>query len=135
MEDVISREFVQFLQTNDLVDLGFVEPRFTWCNNWFGGTRVWKCIDKVFATPEWSRLSWSLVMLPSDLRRFGWLILYHEILLERCGGCLFGGMRGIEFSTGFPLVPDIVREVRGVELPIRGNARYQISRRLSLIRR
>lgn len=32
-EDIGSREFQHFLQTNGLVDLGFVGPRYTWYNN------------------------------------------------------------------------------------------------------
>lgn len=49
MEDIGSREFGNFLYSNGLVDLGFVGPRFTWCNNRNRGTIVWEGIDRVFA--------------------------------------------------------------------------------------
>lgn len=33
VEDIASREFGCFLQSNGLVDLGFMAPHYTWCNN------------------------------------------------------------------------------------------------------
>ena len=45
-----SKEFRDFLQTGDLMDLGFVNPRFTWCNNHRDGARVWERIDKTYVT-------------------------------------------------------------------------------------
>lgn len=49
MDGAEAKEFREFIEKNDLVDLGFVRPRFTWCNNHHGGTRVWEMIDRTFA--------------------------------------------------------------------------------------
>lgn len=40
VEDIGSREFGNFLQSNGLVDLGFAGPRNTWYNNRSGVARV-----------------------------------------------------------------------------------------------
>lgn len=50
------REFNHFLDSNGLLDLGFVGPRFTSCNNRSGSARVWEIIDRVFAIPGWLSL-------------------------------------------------------------------------------
>lgn len=52
VEDTGFKEFSQFLQSNGLVDLEFVGPRFTWCNNYSDGARVWERIAIIFATPN-----------------------------------------------------------------------------------
>lgn len=52
-ENISFRECAHFLQSNGLVDLGFIGPCFTWCNNRSGGARVWERLDKVFATSSW----------------------------------------------------------------------------------
>lgn len=56
IEDTTSGEFGNFLQSNGLVDLGFVGPHYIWYNNQFGVARVWKRIDKFFITPFWLQL-------------------------------------------------------------------------------
>ncbi|XP_020701905.1 uncharacterized protein LOC110113605, partial [Dendrobium catenatum] len=41
-----SKEMVDFLNVNDLHDVGFVGPRFTWCNNKLGGDRILERLDR-----------------------------------------------------------------------------------------
>ncbi|PKU86693.1 threonine dehydratase [Dendrobium catenatum] len=39
------KEMADFLNVNDLHDVGFVGPRFTWCNNKSGGERILERLD------------------------------------------------------------------------------------------
>ena len=104
VEDRATRELANFIQDCGLVDLGFVGPRFTWCNNQSGRARVWEQIDRCLATSNWLQLNpdhlvhhlpriasnhyplllttsvLTPVMLLSDLRNFGSLILSPGIL-------------------------------------------------------
>lgn len=67
VEDTSSKEFGKFLQYNGLVDLEFLGPRFTWCNNCSCGAKVWKRIDKIFVTPTW--IQWHPTHLVPHLPR------------------------------------------------------------------
>ncbi|KAL0925295.1 hypothetical protein M5K25_003616 [Dendrobium thyrsiflorum] len=40
------QEMKQFLATNDLHEVGFIGPRFTWCNNKEGRSRIWERLDR-----------------------------------------------------------------------------------------
>lgn len=121
MEDTASREFGNFLQSNDSLDLDFVGSCLTWCNNRSGGARVWEIIDKFFLLllgfnctlsiwcgilPEllliiarsfFPLMLQSFAILHSGLKNFGSLILDHGRLLWRFGGCPSGLMLLIGF--------------------------------------
>ncbi|KAI0524679.1 hypothetical protein KFK09_004061 [Dendrobium nobile] len=40
------KEMKMFLTNNDFHDLGYVGPRFTWCNNKDGNSRIWERLDR-----------------------------------------------------------------------------------------
>ena len=42
-----------FLPGDHLVDLGFIGPKFTWCNGQSGLARRWATLDKFPANTEW----------------------------------------------------------------------------------
>lgn len=56
MDGVNAREFRGFIEGNGLADLDFVGPRFTWYNNYQGGARVWKRIDRIVARADWIQM-------------------------------------------------------------------------------
>ena len=47
------KEFRNFVSSNGLIDLGFVGPKFTWCNNQKHMVRVWECLDRGFVLKNW----------------------------------------------------------------------------------
>ena len=47
------REFHTFFRSTELIDLNFLDPSFTWCNNCLGSARIWKHIDRAFASSIW----------------------------------------------------------------------------------
>nr|POE73448.1 hypothetical protein CFP56_08751 [Quercus suber] len=50
-------EFKEFLSRCGLIDLGFVGPRFTWCNGRFGDQRTLLQLDRMVANEEWMKIS------------------------------------------------------------------------------
>lgn len=55
VDGVKARKFRNFIKGNEL-DLGFIRPRFTWCNNRHSGVRVWEQNDKAFAIADWIQM-------------------------------------------------------------------------------
>ncbi|KAJ0969863.1 hypothetical protein J5N97_022740 [Dioscorea zingiberensis] len=45
--------FSDFINENQLFDLGFIGSPFTWCNNQIGLARRWARLDRVLANNEW----------------------------------------------------------------------------------
>lgn len=71
VEDIGSKECYHFMQHNALLDLGFVGPCFTWCNNRSGRARVWERLIE-----SWRRLAGSNgipLMWFSISRGLGWI--------------------------------------------------------------
>jgi len=49
-QNITTRKFNQFLDTNGLLNLDFVGSQFTGCNNRSRGARIWERLDRVVAT-------------------------------------------------------------------------------------
>ncbi|XP_074300433.1 uncharacterized protein LOC141631695 [Silene latifolia] len=45
--------FISWKLRNELIDIPFKGPRFTWCNNRKGNKRVYERIDKAMASKDW----------------------------------------------------------------------------------
>ena len=43
---VEAESFLNFTEEAALTDLGFSDPKFTWCNNRRGRARIWKRLDR-----------------------------------------------------------------------------------------
>ncbi|KAJ0968806.1 hypothetical protein J5N97_021683 [Dioscorea zingiberensis] len=48
-----SKLFNEFINENQLFDLGFLGTPYTWCNNQLGLARRWARLDRVLANNEW----------------------------------------------------------------------------------
>ncbi|XP_060210304.1 uncharacterized protein LOC132637191 [Lycium barbarum] len=51
-----SLEFSSCMDNCELTDLGYVGPRFTWCNNRRPVKMIWKRLDRVFVNEFWQKL-------------------------------------------------------------------------------
>ncbi|XP_060179946.1 uncharacterized protein LOC132609802 [Lycium barbarum] len=51
-----SLDFSSCMDNCELTDLGYVGPRFTWCNNRRLVKRIWKRLDRVFVNYSWVQL-------------------------------------------------------------------------------
>lgn len=38
-----------------LTDMGFVGPKYTWCNNWRLKKRAWKRLDRILVNDQWTQ--------------------------------------------------------------------------------
>lgn len=45
--------FLDCLMDCNLLDLGFIGSKYTWCNGRFPEDRIWKRLDRVVANDEW----------------------------------------------------------------------------------
>ncbi|KAK4722554.1 hypothetical protein R3W88_012787 [Solanum pinnatisectum] len=48
-------DFISTMEACGLSDLGFVGPKFTWCNNRRPSKRIWKRLDRVFVNDLWAQ--------------------------------------------------------------------------------
>jgi len=125
-----SREFINFIQNNGLIDLGFVGPRYTWCNNRSGSARVWKRLDRCYAISNW-------LTLYSDhtVRHLSRIASDHYPILLSIDHFFQGSrpFRYEKFWFSYPKSRDLVREVW--RIPIQDAAACRVSCRLELLRR
>ncbi|XP_038972101.1 uncharacterized protein LOC103699848 [Phoenix dactylifera] len=124
------REFRDFMLRNGMVDLGFSEPRFTWCNNQSGSARVWERLDRALASPDWilrfptCRVSY-LPRIASD---------HCPLLISTSSGpCHHSPFCFEKVWLSYPQSWDIVRDAWRV--PVRGDAMQRVSRKLELTKR
>ncbi|XP_028556656.1 uncharacterized protein LOC114581196 [Dendrobium catenatum] len=54
---VVAQEMAAFIVDNDLHDLGFIGPRFTWTNNKAKNSKIWVRLDRVLMNSEGLRLA------------------------------------------------------------------------------
>ncbi|XP_071918953.1 uncharacterized protein [Coffea arabica] len=47
------QDFNHFINSNDLVDIGYDGIPRTWCNNWGNGGEVKKMLDRILETKDW----------------------------------------------------------------------------------
>ncbi|XP_073107388.1 uncharacterized protein [Elaeis guineensis] len=130
VHDVESRKFRGFIQTNGLVDLDFIGLRFTWCNNRQRGIRVWKRIDRLFVTASGiqshpTQLVCYLSKITSD--HYSILFVTDTPISHR------SPFRFEKVWLFYPRSWNIVREVWC--MPVHGDTRYRVIRRLELMRR
>lgn len=72
IDGVESRKFQGFIERNGLVNLEFVGPRLSWCNNHHGEVIVYKSIDRAFVGVDWIRMHLSYRMLEKYLDSIHW---------------------------------------------------------------
>ncbi|KAK4723878.1 hypothetical protein R3W88_026657 [Solanum pinnatisectum] len=48
-------DFISTMEACGLSDLGFVGPKYTWCNNRRPSKRIWKRLDRVFVYDLWAQ--------------------------------------------------------------------------------
>ncbi|XP_028551238.1 uncharacterized protein LOC114579784 [Dendrobium catenatum] len=58
---------VEFMVENDLHDLGFLGPKYTWSNNKFGHSKIWVRLDRILMNSE--GLRWAPVAVVKHLVR------------------------------------------------------------------
>ncbi|XP_008782101.1 uncharacterized protein LOC103701716 [Phoenix dactylifera] len=123
-------EFQDFLTSTGLIDLGFLGPRYTWCNNQQGRARVWERLDRAYGTAGW-------VQCYSDHR----VSHLSRIASDHCP-LLVGTDVHIPVRPPFRFKKmwlcylrswGMVREAWST--PVKGDAMYRVSRRLELTRR
>lgn len=102
------QDFLYFLNSNSLVDLGFTGNCFTWCNNRFGTARVWKRIDKAFAN-----LNWLQVHPDFFVKHLSRIASDHCPLLLSTDTAVLSNppFRFEKFWLGYPRLDEIVRDV------------------------
>lgn len=50
-----SFDFISTMENCGLLDIDFVGPKFTWCNNRRSGKRIWKRLDRVLVNDQWAQ--------------------------------------------------------------------------------
>ncbi|KAI0496281.1 hypothetical protein KFK09_022595 [Dendrobium nobile] len=50
------RDMKEFMTSNDFHDVGIIGPRFTWCNNKAGNSRIWERLDRCILNSKALRL-------------------------------------------------------------------------------
>ncbi|XP_074299115.1 uncharacterized protein LOC141630143 [Silene latifolia] len=53
LSDLGANEFINWKIRNELIDIPFKGPRYTWCNNRKGEKRVYERLDKALASKDW----------------------------------------------------------------------------------
>ncbi|XP_071912323.1 uncharacterized protein [Coffea arabica] len=56
-------DFLNLIEHSELCDVGFSGSKYTWCNNRFGRSRVWKRLDRLLVNSEWEKLRVTTLVL------------------------------------------------------------------------
>ncbi|XP_070040957.1 uncharacterized protein [Nicotiana tomentosiformis] len=111
----ISFEFSNCMDNCEMVDLGFVGPRFTWCNNWRARKRIWKRLDRVFVNDLWAQLF--QINMVKYLARTG---SDHRPLLIKCQKEPQAGIKYFKFLDLWaeqPSFMNLVEEIWSIQVP------------------
>ncbi|KAJ0964644.1 hypothetical protein J5N97_025782 [Dioscorea zingiberensis] len=101
--------FNSFIIHNNLVELKFSGPEFTWCNNQRGSSRIWTRLDRALCNNEWLNevhhyhLS-HLARCQSD----------HSPLLLNCKKVKELRLKPFRFDNNWTLLPECHRAVSGI---------------------
>ncbi|XP_020705269.2 uncharacterized protein LOC110116137 [Dendrobium catenatum] len=96
-----AQKIVEFLVDNDLHDLGFLGPKYTWSNNKSGNSKIWVRLDRVLMNSEGLRLD-SLAMV----KHLIWLASDHcPLLLNLTSKMLRPGCRWFRFEDNWMTYP------------------------------
>ncbi|XP_038989856.1 uncharacterized protein LOC120113120 [Phoenix dactylifera] len=123
-------EFQDFLTSTGLIDLGFVGPRYTWCNNQQGRARVWERLDRAYGTVGWVQHypEHRVSHLPRIASDHCPLLVSTDVHIP-----VRPPFRFEKMWLCYPRSWGMVREAW--RTPVRGDAMYRVSRRLELTRR
>ncbi|XP_075086347.1 uncharacterized protein LOC142169050 [Nicotiana tabacum] len=118
----ISFEFSSCMDNCEVVDLGFVGPRFTWCNNWRARKRIWKRLNRVFVNDLWTQPFQNNMV--KHLARTG---LDHKPLLIKCQKEPQAGVKYFKFLNFWdeqPSFMNLVEEGWSTQDP--GNPKWRL---------
>lgn len=87
------RKFKGFNRRSGFIDLGFTGSKYTWCNSRAGQARVWKWIDRVFASKSWFNM-----YLEATILYISWFVSDHYLLLLILKGNLSWKKPSIRFE-------------------------------------
>ncbi|XP_070054198.1 uncharacterized protein [Nicotiana tomentosiformis] len=122
-------DFSSCMDNCEVKDLGYVGPKFTWCNNWDPRRRIWKRFDRIFPNDLWCQLLQNNIV--KHLPRIG---SDHRPLLLSCHNRNNNGIkyfRFLDFWTEQPTFMNLVEEVWATS--ICGNALWKLQQKLKML--
>ncbi|XP_016485954.1 uncharacterized protein LOC107806332 [Nicotiana tabacum] len=126
-----SLEFSNCMDNCGMMDLGFVGPKYTWCNNWDPRRRIWKRLDRVFINDDWSRIFQNNIV--NHLARIG---SDHRPILIQCKDSNQEGpkyFKFLNFWTNQPTFLQVVEEVWRNH--VNGNPLWRLHQKLKMLSR
>ncbi|XP_075102346.1 uncharacterized protein LOC142177465 [Nicotiana tabacum] len=110
----------------EVKDLGYVGPKFTWCNNWEARRRIWKRLDRVFVNDLWCQTMQNNVV--KHLPRTG---SDHRPLLLKCYNKNNNSIKYFKFLDFWTEQPSFMNLVEDVwNSNISGNALWILQQKL-----
>ncbi|XP_060212194.1 uncharacterized protein LOC132639792 [Lycium barbarum] len=124
-----SLDFISSMEACGLTDLGFVGPKFTWCNNRGPGRRIWKRLDRICVNDQW--LQHYQHNYIRNLSRTG---SDHRPLLLKCHNEQQDIMRYFKFLNLWTTQPDFLSIVQDTwNLHVQGNAMWRLKSKLQAV--
>ncbi|XP_060210726.1 uncharacterized protein LOC132637688 [Lycium barbarum] len=122
-------DFSTCMDSYGVTDLGFVGPKFTWCNNRKPRARIWKRLDRMFINDKWAQIFQHnrvkhLVRTGSD----------HRPLLTTCHNDSEGGtkyFKFLDFWADQPTFTQILQQSWNTN--IIGNPMWRLQSKLKIL--
>ncbi|KAM3360473.1 putative protein isoform X2 [Capsicum galapagoense] len=124
-----SFDFSSCMNACEVSNLGFIGPKFTWCNNRISKERIWKRLDRVFINDEWAILFQTNIV--RHLPRVG---SDHRPLLVKCydsSQCGIKYFKFLNFWVDQPSFRQLVEDTWNVH--IARNAQWILQQKLKIL--
>ncbi|XP_070007515.1 uncharacterized protein [Nicotiana sylvestris] len=124
-----SFDFTNCMDHCEIVDIGFIGPKYTWCNNSRPRKRVWKRLDRIFINDTWAHLFQNYTL--KYLNRPG---SDHRPLLFKSKvnqSTTISYFRFLNFWTKQSGFQDLIKEVW--DTPIQGNPMWTLHQKMKIL--
>ncbi|XP_070041197.1 uncharacterized protein [Nicotiana tomentosiformis] len=126
-----SFDFINCMDNCEVTDLGFVGPRFTWCNNQKPRKKIWKRLDRVFINDQWTQLFQNNIVMHLVRKGYDHIPLLITYQKDQHAGIKY--FRFLDFWTDQPTFMQFVEEAWNTQ--VTRNSMWILQQKIKILSR